>query len=137
MDSASSNQIKEVVYSDIDFYFRSHPMTKDVTMLKNVASIKRSVRNLVLTNAYEKPYKPNVFSGILSGLFENFDPILVADLKGKIEQVLQYEPRAILKNVNISNEETLDNNGINITIVFTPINRIREESVSVFIERVR
>lgn len=132
-----SIEIKEVAYSDVDFYFRPHPVTKDVPMLKNVQSIKRSVRNLVLTNAYEKFYNANIYSGVLESLFENFDPILVTVLKGKIEQVLQFEPRAILNDVLISNNETLDRNGINITIVFTPINRVRKETIEVFLERVR
>jgi phage baseplate assembly protein W len=132
-----STEIKEVAYSDVDFYFRPHPVTKDIPVLTNVNAIKRSVRNLVLTNAYEKFYNSDIYSGVLGSLFENFDPILVSVLKSKIEQVLQFEPRAILNDVAISNNETLDRNGINITITFTPINRVRKETVEVFLERVR
>jgi phage baseplate assembly protein W len=132
-----SNQINEIIYSDLDFFFNIHPVTMDVPMLKNVASIKRSIRNLVLTNRYEKFFKPTIFSGVLAGLFENFDPILVNQLKDKIKEVLQVEPRAIINDVLISDYEELDRNGINITIIFKPINRIRVETVDVFLERVR
>lgn len=136
-NSNKSNQINEVVYKDLDFNFKPHPITKDAVMLTNVNAIKRSVRNLVMTNSHEKYYRPSIYSGVLQSLFENFDPILVAELKNKIEEVMQYEPRAILQDVLISNYEKLDRNGINISIVFRPINRIREETVSVFLERVR
>lgn len=133
----TTSQINEVAYSDLDFFFNSHPMTKDVIILHNVSSIKRSVRNLVLTNSYEKIYNPYVYADVLGSLFENFDPILVTKLKSKIEQVLQFEPRVRIEDIRISSVEQLDRNGINITIVFTPINRIRKETIDIFIERVR
>lgn len=130
-------EINEVVFSDIDFNFEAHPMTHDVPMLKNVNAIKRSVKNLVLTNAYEKFYEPNIFSDILASLFENFDPVLVAVLKNKIRQVMQYEPRAEFIDAVISESIELDRNGINISVIFKPINRLRHETVEIFLERVR
>lgn len=133
----STLQINEVAYSDLDFFFNPHPMTKDVVILNNVSAIKRSVRNLVLTNSYERLYNPYIYADVLGSLFENFDPILIIKLKSKIEQVLQFEPRIKVEDIRISSVEELDRNGINITIVFTPINRLRKETIDVFIERVR
>ena len=131
------NQINEIIYKDLDPLFRLHPITKDVSTLSNVNSIKRSVRNLVMTNKNEKFYKPKIYSGVLESLFENFDPILVMKLKDRVKEVLQFEPRVVVNDVLISNYDDLDRNGINITIIFTPINRVKQETVDVFLIRVR
>lgn len=133
-----SNVINEVVFADLDLRFQAHPVTGDVTMLKNVDAIKRSVKNLVLTNRYDKPYRPSIYGGVLESLFENFDPILVMQLRDLIKTVLQYEPRAT--NILVDVEEisnNIDKNGINISVTFTPVNSSFNVTVDIFLERVR
>ena len=133
-----NNVINEVIFSDIDLKFKIHPVTSDVPLLKNIEAIKRSVKNLVLTNRYDKPYRPSIYGGVLDSLFENFDPILVMQLKDMIKTVLQYEPRAT--NVSVEAQEiisNLDRNGINISIQFQPINFTYNVTVDVFLEKIR
>ena len=84
------------IYSDLDLLF-TRKDTKDVNILKDIAAVKRSVRNLVLMNHYEKPFHPEIGSGIREMLFENIDPITADVLSAKVSEVIStYEPRADL-----------------------------------------
>lgn len=132
------NAINEVIFSDLDLKFKIHPITADVPILKNVDAIRRAVKNLVLTNRFDRPYRPSIYGGVLESLFENFDPILVMQLRDAIKTVLQYEPRAT--NVEVDAEQIADNldrNGININIKFRPVNSTSVVSVDVFLEKIR
>ena len=50
---------KKNLYSDLDLFMNPHPVTKDVTTKKDSDAIKRSVKNIILTNKFERPFKPN------------------------------------------------------------------------------
>ena len=62
-------------YRDLDLFFGRKPVSKDINVITDVANIKRAVRNLVLTNVYEKPFHPEISSGIRGMLFENMTPL--------------------------------------------------------------
>lgn len=133
-----NNPNNKIIFSDLDLKFQVHPITGDVPLLKNVDAIKRSVKNLVLTNRFDKPYQPSIYGGVLESLFENFDPLLVMQLRTNIQTVLQFEPR--IKDVKVNAQQVvgeLDKNGININIEFTPINALTTVSVDVFLQRIR
>ena len=84
-------------YRDLDLFFAKRSRDKDVNVLSNVTAIKRSVRNLVLTNFYEKPFHPEIGSGVRELLFENANPLTSIAISQAITDVINnYEPRARL-----------------------------------------
>lgn len=133
-----SLEIPDILYQDFDLQFKAHPNTGDIPMLKNTKAIIRSVRNLLLTNMYDHPYNPSLYSGLLGALFENFDPILVQQLKNAIRDVLiNWEPRVEYLDSVISNEEELDRNSISIKLYVRPINSKQSVEIPLLLERIR
>lgn len=128
--------ITEVVYKDIPLNFIAHPVTKTIKPLTNEAAIKRAVRNLILTDTYERPYNPLFGGNVRAQLFENFTPSIVLELKDKIKNTIRiYEPRAILENVEIRANE--DANALFIQIVFRPANQLDSVNIDFTVERIR
>ena len=123
-------------YSDLDLDFIAHPTTKDVVAKTGADAIKRSVRNLVLTNFYEKPFRPGIGSNALKLLFDNMSPLVANFLVNAIAEVIQnYEPRVQLVNVTV--ETDYDNNGYNARLDFIVLNRNEPLTTTIFLERVR
>jgi phage baseplate assembly protein W len=111
--------IKE--FSDLDLLFQAHPFTSDVNRKYNLDAIKASVKNLILTKNYERPFHPEIGSQITHMLFENFSPaVRNAAEKSIINTLERYEPRIRLISVDILEKE--DTNEIVVDIVFTPKN---------------
>ena len=125
------------VYSDIDLFFGPKVGSKDISKLIDFTAVKRSVRNLVLTNFYEKPFHPEIGSGVRDVLFEPMTPITAYILTMKIEEVIEnFEPRARLVGVRAT--PNLDNNAFNVSIEFYVINAPTElVNMEVLLERLR
>jgi phage baseplate assembly protein W len=88
------------VYKDLNLNFSTNPITQDVTTVTDVNAVKRSVRNLLLTNHYDRPFHPEIGSNIQALLFENFGPITGNQLSRTIEELIaNFEPRARVDNV--------------------------------------
>ena len=105
------------IYKDLSLYFTPNPVSGDVTMVTDVQDIKRSVRNLVLTNRFEKPFHPEVASHVRDLLFEPFSPVTINLLRNTIETVLEnYEPRVTLTDVEVEDPDfqRMDNNELNV-----------------------
>lgn len=124
------------LFRDISLVFAAHPMTNDVVTKIDAAAVKQSIRNLVMTMNYERPFHPEKGCQIYGMLFENVTSTTLNVAKQSIVDVItQYEPRANLVDVVI--EDALSNNAINISIYFTLLNIDVVESVPVFIDRLR
>ena len=125
------------IYSDIDLFFGPKTGSKDITKVIDVTAVKRSVRNLILTNPYEKPFHPEIGSGVRGILFELMTPITAYVLTMKIEEVIEnFEPRARL--VGVRAIPNLDNNAYEVTIEFYVVNTPTElVTMEVLLERVR
>ncbi len=109
------------VFADLDLFFTTNNRTKDINILSDVSAVKRSVRNLVLLNQYEKPFRPEIYSGIRDMLFEPMTPITATILAKKVEDVIEnFEPRARLMGVRATPD--LDRNAYNIAIEFYVVN---------------
>jgi len=131
-NSTRSNNL----YSDLNLNFNKNPATKDIAKLKDVEAVKRSVRNLILTNRFERPFHPEIGSDIRALLFENMTPTIQTLLTDRIRDVLQtYEPRAVLNDVIVSGD--IDKNQYGATIKFY----VREvpgiQVVTEFLQRLR
>ena len=128
------------IYKDFSLFFTPNPVTGDVTQVTDVQDIKRSVRNLVLTNRFEKPFHPEVASHVRDLLFEPFSPVTINLLRNRIETVLEnYEPRVSVTAVEVIDPsfQQMDNNSLNVSIHFQLKNDPNIQTVDVLLERVR
>lgn len=123
-------------FSDLDLDFIAHPTTKDVVKKTGVEALKRSVRNLVLTNFYDRPFRSYIGSGAQKLLFENASPIISNFLKDAIREVLKnYEPRIAVRDIQVNFD--IDNNGYNVVLAFSIVNNNLPVVISLFLERIR
>ena len=100
-DAQANNDITRNVkqYRDLDLFF-SKKSNKDVNKVTDVEAVKRSVRNLVLLNSYEKPFHPEIAGDVRGLLFELMTPLTSAVIARKIQDVIEnFEPRARLTGV--------------------------------------
>ena len=138
-DAQSQNDISRNVrqYRDLDLFFSRKNGTNDIEKITDIEAVKRSVRNLVLTNFYEKPFHPEIGSGIRDMLFENMTPITAVVLARKVEDVIEnFEPRARLIGVRAS--PNLDRNEYEVTIEFFVVNTPTElVDMTIFLEVLR
>ena len=113
--NASSRSVK--LYKDIALSFEKNSNTKDVIIKRDIEAVKQSVRNLILTNHYERPFHPEIGSNVTSILFEPMNPITANSLTRIIEEVIvNFEPRARL--VSVDAKPNLDRNAYEVTISF-------------------
>ena len=124
-------------YRDLDLFFGRKPISKDINIITDIENIKRAVKNLVLTNIYEKPFHPEIASGVRDMLFENMTPLTSIVLTKKVEDVIEnFEPRVRL--MSVSARPNLDRNEYEMTIEFFiknfPTTLI---TVDMFLERLR
>ena len=124
-------------YTDLDLFFGKKDTSSDINMVTDIQAVKRSVRNLVLTNHYEKPFHPEIGSGVRDMLFEPMTPLTAHVLTRKIEDVIvNFEPRARL--IDVTAWPNLDRNEYECTISFFVVNTPTElVDLTVFLERLR
>lgn len=138
-DSQSTNESSRSakVYKDLNLNFTKHPVKKTLTPLTDVAAIKRSVRNLVMYNHYEKPFHPEIGSGVRDLLFENMTPFVSNTLRKLIEDtIINFEPRVTLAEVAVN--PNFDNNQYEVTVEFYIDNSPSElVDMSFNLERIR
>lgn len=127
---------KEIYFSDIEALFAPSPNTGDIARKTNEEAVKRSIRNLLLTDRYERPFQPLLGSNLRRLLFENFTPQTSLIVKQYIEEVFEnHEPRAVLLNV-IVNPNVLENS-LGVTIIFSLLNTNEPVQLDIVLERVR
>tara|TARA_R100001480_G_scaffold74366_1_gene85009 strand:+ start:184 stop:627 length:444 start_codon:yes stop_codon:yes gene_type:complete len=133
--NASSRSTR--LYKDLALSFERNTATKDVIIKKDVDAVKQSVRNLIMTNHYERPFHPEIGSGISQLLFEPLDPITSNSLTRVISEVItNFEPRAQL--VAVDSRPDPDSNSYEVTIAFRVINVPGElVSLTTMLERSR
>ena len=124
------------IYKDLNLDFQQNAATKDIQKITDVESVKRSVRNLINLNHYEKAFHPEIGSNLRAMLFENITPQISHFIKKQIELLISnYEPRCRL--VQVSNMPNLDRNGYSISISFYVVNHPEPVQVETFLERLR
>jgi len=137
-DASSTNKSKKSVrtYRDLDLDFTRHPVTNDVVAIEDVNAVKRSVRNLINTNFYERPFHPELGCGVRDMLFENYTPMTGIFMRRKIEEVLRnYEPRANITSIQVN--EQMDKNAIDVVVSFYVLNLPNPVSVTTTLQRIR
>ena len=137
-DASSTNKSKKSVrsYKDLDLDFTRHPITNDVVKIEDVEAVKRSVKNLVQTNFYERPFHPELGCGVRELLFENFTPLTGIFIRRKVQEVLDnYEPRARVSGIAVN--EQPDRNAIDVQVNFYVLNLPNPVSVTTTLQRIR
>lgn len=123
-------------YADLDLDFMMNPTTGDVSRKLGIEAIKRSIRNLVLTNFYERPFRSGLGSDVSALLFENDMPLTTIYLQDAIKTLINnFEPRVKLQSVVVSDDT--DNNGFTVTLTYIILNRNLPVASSLFLERIR
>ena len=124
------------IFKDINLSLARHPITGDIATLSNVEAVKRSVRNLVNTNFYERPFHPEIGSNVRSVLFEPVSPIVATVLERHVRDVIaNFEPRAELVDVIVSDNS--DANEYRVQIKFFIVNSSDVADMNIFLERLR
>ena len=137
-DASSTNKSKKSTrtYVDLDLDFTRHPITNDVVKITDVEAVKRSVKNLINTQFYERPFHPELGCGVRDMLFENYTPMTGIFMRRKIEEVLRnYEPRANLSSIQVN--EQMDRNAIDVVVNFYVLNLPNPVSVTTTLQRIR
>ena len=117
-DAQSQNTARATrQYTDLDLFFGKKGSNSDIQKVTDVQAVKRSIRNLVQLNTYEKPFHPEIAGGVRDMLFENMSPVVSAMIARKIEDVIEnFEPRARL--VSVRSLPDLDRNAYEVIVEF-------------------
>jgi phage baseplate assembly protein W len=133
---ATTIQRNTRTFSDINLLFSVNPATRDITKRLDEEAIKASVRNLIQTKNFERPFHPEIGCQINSLLFENISPIVYQLIKKTVFDVLQkFEPRVVV--LDVLTQQKPDNNEFEVTIIFKIINSERPITLKTTVQRVR
>jgi phage baseplate assembly protein W len=137
-DASTTNKSKRSnrIYADLNLSFTKNPATKDVARLFDVQAIKRSVKNIILTNKYERPFNSDFGCNLRGFLFENITEPLLVIIKDRVAMAIEkYEPRVTVEDVVVRDDQ--DKNGLSIMVSFLINGTEAPVSVSTFLQRVR
>jgi phage baseplate assembly protein W len=123
-------------FRDLDLNFNVHPIKKDINVHKDAYAVINSMKNLILTNFYERLFQPELGSNVRRLLFENVDNIISARLESEIEEtILNFEPRVRISKITAIPDA--DRNAYGVTIEFFIINNADPVTINFFLERIR
>lgn len=126
----------ERTFRDLDLNFTIHPVKKDINTHKNEFAVINSIKNLVLTNHYERPFQPEIGSNIRRLLFENVDSVVAAQIEREITEVIgNFEPRAQVSQVVVI--PSPDENTYKVILEFFIINSAAPITINFLLERIR
>ena len=135
LNNNSDRNVRE--YVDLDLFFGKKTSNRDISDVTDVQAVKRSIRNLVLLNSFEKPFHPEIASGVRDMLFELMTPVTAALLARQVQDVIEnFEPRARLVGVRAIPD--YDKNSYSVTVEFYVVNTPTElVDLTIFLERLR
>jgi phage baseplate assembly protein W len=124
------------VFSDLDFNFTAHPVTGDVARKYDENAIKASLKHLLLTKHFERPFHSEIGSPLTQLLFEPVSPLVIVSMERAITDLIQnFEPRVYL--IDVKCWDNIDNNAVNVTIVFAIKNTTAPIKLDLVLERTR
>jgi phage baseplate assembly protein W len=123
-------------FSDLDLNFNIHPIKKDINRLTNERAVISAVKNLLLTNHYERPFQPYIGSNIRALLFEPLDHVTATNIERTIQQTIDnFEPRVRIITIKVSPD--LENNAFGVYMELKVQNISNPVSVNFLLERIR
>jgi phage baseplate assembly protein W len=124
------------IYSDFVQSFFPHPTTGNISRRVNVDSVKMGLRNLILTNKYERLKNPSFGTNIRRHLFELFTETTASDLENDIRDAIEnYEPRVRIIELNVIPNE--DQNQMTVNLLFSVITNQEPQNLELTLFRVR
>lgn len=127
---------KKPAYSDFYTNFNVHPQNKRLVKYTNEESVKRSIRNLILTEKYDRLFQPELGSRIKSLMFENMSSVIEDEIKSAIKETIDtYEPRARVIDVVVQAKES--RHAYDVYIYFEVINSVNPVSINITLYRAR
>ena len=135
LQNTSDRNVRQ--YSDLDLFFGKKTSDNDISKVTDGEAVKRSIRNLVQLNVYDKPFHPEVSGGVREMLFENMTPLISTIIARQIEDVIEnFEPRARLVSVRALPD--FDRNAYEVQVAFYVVNTPTElVDLTVMLERLR
>ena len=137
-DATNTNESKSAtrIYKDLDLDFGRNVVTNDVNKLTDAEAVKRSVRNLINTNHYDRPFNPIMGSNVRDLLFEPYTELTAVSLSYKIREMIDlYEPRVEITGLAINPQE--DTNSYYMKLEFIIVGTQEPVVVETFLERLR
>lgn len=126
----------EPIFADIDFNFTRHPISNDITRKTDNEAIKISLKNLIRTSFYERPFNSSIGSSVYKLLFEPTSPIVAVMMKRAVEQVItNFEPRVQLQNITVTMQHEL--NAMLVQIEYTILGTQALQTFNMILERTR
>jgi len=123
-------------HSDLDLSLKLHPIRKDLNILKDDNAIKNAVKNLLISNAFERPFQPELGANLRGLLFEPADAITKIAIKQNILDVINnHEPR--VKTLSIRINDLADQNTYRITVEFLIKEYDTQNNVEILLRRLR
>jgi len=123
-------------FKDLDLNFNIHPVRKDISKSIGPMAVVNSIKNLILTNHYERPFQPDIGSNVRRLLFENLDSITATTIRDEIERtIVNYEPRATVGTVIVTAD--YENNGFKVYLEFYIVNQTAPITINFLLERIR
>jgi len=127
---------KKKPWSDLDLSLKIHPIRKDIIPLKDDAAIKNAVKNLLISNFYERPFQDDLGANLRGLLYEPADVITEIELRDNIYDVLsKYEPRISVTSIGIT--DLSDVNSYNVTVYFNIKEYDSADTVEIVLRRLR
>ena len=121
-------------FADLDLNFTAHPVTNDITVKKDANAIRQSIKNILLTNHYERPFKPYFGSNLRGLLFQANDPIIGQRIKERIvEEVKVLEPRVGKIGVDVIQRD----NTVDVRVAYTISGSASYQDLEFSVSRVR
>tara|TARA_B100000282_G_scaffold67650_1_gene45649 strand:+ start:200 stop:622 length:423 start_codon:yes stop_codon:yes gene_type:complete len=123
-------------YTDIDLNLTAHPSSRDLSLKYDKDAVKRSLRNIMLTNNFERPFKPNFGANLRGLLFELADDITKYEIRSQImEAVEAYEPRVRVNQIDLQQSRT--GNDMHVSLIYGIVGIQEPQQVEVILQRVR
>ena len=122
-------------YTDIDLNITPHPSSGDLVLKQDKEAVKRSVRNIMLTNNYERPFKPNFGANLRGLLFELADDITKMEIRNQISEALEMlEPRVRIDEIYLTQTRP---NEMNVNLHYGIVGSREPQEIEVILQRVR
>jgi hypothetical protein len=123
-------------YTDLDLTFTKHPIKKDIVLSVDDQAVIRSVRNLILTDHYDRPFHPEIGSNVRKMLFEPITPLTANYIQREIEDTIKnFEPRVSIEQVVV--QVSPDNNSYQVILSFFINNQVQPITTNLVLQRLR
>lgn len=134
--SRSSVTSRKKGWADLDLSLQLHPIRKDIMTLKDDNAIRNAVKNLLVTNFYERPFNSTIGANLRALLFEPADTLTKINIRENITEVIRrYEPRVSINDIKIQDNSMT--NSYKITVFFLIKEFDTDQSVEIVLRRLR